>query len=39
MGRYVGCRRLSNMQATEGEVALECYVTSVNRVVSIGRLL
>jgi len=25
------------MKATDGEIALECYVTSVGRVVSIGR--
>ena len=38
MGKYIGCRRLSNMKATEGEVTLECCVTSVDRVVSIGRI-
>jgi len=37
-GRYFGCRRLSNMKTTEGEVAPECCVTSVDRVVSIGRM-
>ena len=39
MGRYIGCRRLSNMKATEGKVAPECHVTSVDRVVSVGRML
>ena len=39
MGRYIGCRRLSNMKATEGKVAPACYVTSVERVVASGRML
>jgi len=39
VGSYIGCWRLSNMKATEGKVAPECYVTSVDRVVSIGRML
>ena len=39
MGRYIGCRRLSNMKAAEGEVAVKYYVTSVHCVVSIDRIL